>query len=78
MRFTRISVSAFFAILYLAGCAGTPPPGAQASAAHHGKCEHVTGSMLCADNDDALSSNNSPGSSAPAANGTQSQLSGAR
>ena len=72
----RVAATAFVtaaAVLSLAGCAGTPPPGAQASTADKGKCEHMTGSMLCANeaDQDSLSSGNSP-----AVQGTQNGLSG--
>jgi hypothetical protein len=36
--------------LFLAGCAGTPPPGEAKVAT--GKCHHMTGSLLCSDDGD--------------------------
>jgi hypothetical protein len=72
MRLTQAVLTAAFA-LALAGCAGPPPPGEQASAGHrHTRCEHTTGSMLCSTPDDeGLASANSPAASTPSANLSQ-------
>ena len=47
MRLVRVPLAAALA---LAGCASTPPPGAQRVA--HARCEHQTGSMLCSSPND--------------------------
>ncbi len=58
-------------LLCLAGCAGTPPTGEQASAVHHDKCETFTGSRLCGDsNDQSMGNPNAPNANGPGVNGT--------
>jgi hypothetical protein len=71
MRITQAAITASL-VLALAGCAGTPPPGQQASAGHHARCERVTGSMLCSTPDDeGLADANSPNGSLPKTNLSQ-------
>ncbi len=71
------AASAIALTLTIAGCAGTPPAGQQASTGRPAKCEHITGSFLCATPDDgSLSSNNSPTGSLPAGNISQGASAG--
>ena len=71
MRLSLAALVGSLSALCLASCAGTPPPGEQASATHHGRCEHVTGSLLCGNADDQMLSNpNAPNSNTPGVNGT--------
>ena len=79
MRLTPAVCASAFLMLCLAACAGTPPPGEQASAHSHAKCEQSTGSLLCGNGDDQpYASANAPGGSTPRSNGTQSALTGSK
>ena len=76
MRLIFKALAAGLVALALAGCAGTPPAGAQqASNGHHAKCEITVGSMLCGNaGDQPLGNPYAPNSYTPGSNRTLSEV----
>lgn len=72
MRLNVLLPATALIVLAVAGCAGTPPPGEQASTHQSAKCERATGSMFCGNGDDQpYGSLNAPSSSTPRSNLSQ-------